>query len=766
MSLRDITAGQQIGRNIHGITVEMQGRTDEIRRIDMNLEQRIAARTAELLEANAALLEANAALHEANTALRKANAALRESDERYRMLYHSLVVPILIVDPQGRLLDINARACRYYGYDRGFFLTLQLSDIDESAQTEEAPARLALLQQGSCAFETLHRAANGRLRHVEVKTTPIMLDGRPAVLLLCHDISHRKQAEQELMHIRANLERAQTMARIGNWTLDFTTNRVEWSQETYRIFGIKPGTLITQDLFFSHIHPADFDQIERGWELALAGHPHSESTFRIIVDGQVKWLRNIIENRFDEHGRLVSMFGTQQDITEQKINQERIEYLAFYDELTGLPNRHLGQDLLTQAVARAEQAGERLAVLFVDLDQFKHVNEMYGHQTGDQLLKAVSARLSRDIQDASVLSRSSADELMLVLSQLPLAHPLAHIERTCERILASIAESFDIDGEQVFVTASIGVAIYPQDGGDEETLRRHADAALSAAKKAGPHAYRFFDPGMNESLKKFVQIRNELRSALLHGELQLSYQPQVDLNSGKITGIEALIRWDKPGEGLRSPETFIQIAEESRLIIPIGRWILREACQRAATCQAMGSQRVVMAVNISAAQILHADFEQDVLKALTDSGLAPNSLELELTESMLLKNQQSLIETLTRLKALGIQLSIDDFGTGYSSLAYLKRFKVDKLKIDRSFVSGLQNNEEDSAIVQAIIQIARSLSLRTIAEGVECQEIANRLKFMGCDEAQGYLYAKPMQAIELEQWLKKHRKERKPGADQ
>ena len=441
------------------------------------------------------------------------------------------------------------------------------------------------------------------------------------------------------------------------------------------------------------------------------------------------------------------------DITEQKRARERIEFLAYKDPLTGLPNRLLGQDRLHQALASAQRRHSGLAVLYLDLDKFKYINDTFGHATGDHLLQSVAHRLSQDLRAEDTLCRLSADEFMLILQGLPADNPSMHLAEVCERLMESIAEPHEVDGLRLFSALSIGIALFPQDGDDPESLMLNAHMALNEAKKVGQNSYRFFEPGMNAAMIRFVLTREALRSALVNREFELHYQPQVNLHTGQVVGVEALIRWRRPGEGLRLPADFISEAEESGLIVPIGRWVLHEACHQVAAWQAAGWPDLVVGVNLSAVQFRQGKVIADVQAALAASGIDPASLELELTESILLQHEASLVDVVAGWKAQGIRLSIDDFGTGYSSLAYLKRFKVDKLKIDRSFVINIARGAEDRAIVQAIIELARGLNLKTIAEGVEDAALAEQLRRMGCDEVQGYLYAKPLPPAEFQQWL-------------
>lgn len=444
------------------------------------------------------------------------------------------------------------------------------------------------------------------------------------------------------------------------------------------------------------------------------------------------------------------------DVTEQRKASQKIHRMAYHDALTGLPNRLLGQDRLRHEVTSAQRRHHHLAVLYLDMDKFKYINDTHGHAAGDLLLQGFAQRLLGQLRAEDTLCRLSGDEFMVLLPELQSDHVISAVSSTCERLLSSLAEPFDLDGVLVSISFSIGVAIYPQDGEDGESLMRHADTALYEVKRKGVDGYCFFEAHMNEELKRFVEVRSALRQAIELNEFELYFQPKIDLNQGHVVGAEALIRWNRAGEGVLLPDTFIEVAEESGLIVELGRWVLKEACRQAAVWRDKGWQHLVLAVNLSAIQFRQSQVREDVMSALEASGLPPSSLELELTESTLFHQETLIIDNLDHWKAMGIHISIDDFGTGYSNLGYLKRFKADKLKIDRSFVSNLLNSQEDRAIVTAIIQIARSLGLRTIAEGVDDATLANELRFMGCNEAQGYLYSRPLPAREFEQWLQRY----------
>jgi len=429
------------------------------------------------------------------------------------------------------------------------------------------------------------------------------------------------------------------------------------------------------------------------------------------------------------------------EIEERRQAEQRIEFLAFHDPLTELPNRVLARDRVERAIAAAHRAQARMALLYLDLDHFKTVNDSLGHGAGDRLLKTVALRLRAALRETDSICRQGGDEFLIVLGELP---DTAAVKPVIDKLMAALVQPMRIDGQELTTAASIGVAHYPDDGTDFDTLLQKADTALYRAKDAGRNGYRFFDEQMNQQAKERLQLNNGLRQALEHGEFVLHYQPQVDLRSGEVIGAEALLRWNRPGVGLVPPGRFVAQAEESGLIVPIGDWVVGEACRQAMAWQRGGLPAMTMAVNLSALQFGRGDIEQVVARALRDSGLAPACLELELTESILLSHTDQVLAVVRRLKGLGVKLSIDDFGTGYSSLSYLKRFAVDKLKIDRSFVADLLVDADDGAIVRAIVQMAHGLGLTTIAEGVEDAAVAQRLVELGCEEAQGFHFARPL----------------------
>jgi len=419
----------------------------------------------------------------------------------------------------------------------------------------------------------------------------------------------------------------------------------------------------------------------------------------------------------------------------------QLQHVATHDALTGLPNRLLLADRMEQAIAQAERHRTRFAVMVVDLDRFKSINDSLGHLAGDAMLKEVARRLAVVLRKADTLARLGGDEFVLILNEIPRAQD---VESTATRVLADIGTPVKLDDLELHTSTSIGISIYPDDGADAETLLQHADAAMYHAKKSGRNTYQFFAPAMNAFARERLQLENGLRRALSRREFVVHYQPKVDVRSGGIDSAEALVRWRHPTRGLTMPMDFIPLAEETGLIIPIGEWVLREACRQAFAWQAAGLRPLRVAVNLSAQQFKQKNLVDVVCAALTGARLEPHYLELELTESAVMDDPERSIDILRRLSELGVRISVDDFGTGYSSLSYLRRLPLDKLKIDSAFIREVATSRDDAAIVRAIVSLAHNLHLKVIAEGVETPDQLTFLRDLGCDQYQGYHYSAPV----------------------
>jgi diguanylate cyclase len=432
-----------------------------------------------------------------------------------------------------------------------------------------------------------------------------------------------------------------------------------------------------------------------------------------------------------------------------KSAEAHLDYLAHIDSVTGLPNRHAFNEQLTQALSHVRTDGGSVGLLLLDLDNFKIVNDTLGHQTGDALLMAASRRLKANLRSADAICRIGGDEFAVILQAVNAQHG----DVIADKLLNALALPFDIEGHEIYVSASIGISTYPQDATDIDTLTRNADTAMYQAKGKGKNTFEKFHPEQDQRAQKRLVLETNLRKALERGELMLYYQPQIGLADGRLKGLEALLRWKHPELGLISPVEFIPVAEESGLIIPIGRWVIRTACQQVAAWREAGLGNVQVSVNLSVRQTRDAHLVRDIVHALRDAGMQPGQLELEITETALMENVHTNMELLHRLQTEGIRLSIDDFGTGYSSMAYLKRFPIDQVKIDRTFVRDIPGDGEDEAITTAIIAMAHSLGLTVVAEGVETEEQLRFLRNVACDTLQGFYFAEPRPAREVERFL-------------
>ncbi|MEC4675760.1 MAG: EAL domain-containing protein, partial [Nitrospirota bacterium] len=486
------------------------------------------------------------------------------------------------------------------------------------------------------------------------------------------------------------------------------------------------------------------------------------------AEEELKKYRNELERMVEERTAELRAANEQlqQEVMERQRAEEQIHHLAYYDSLTGLPNRIFYKELLTRSLTYAQRYEQILAILFIDLDNFKRINDSLGHNLGDQLLQAFAAKLEKTVRNSDYVARSEkneitdtvsrpgGDEFMLLLNEISQVQDAASI---AGRLLDDLTKPFVLEGHEVIVTASMGISVYPFDGEDAESLLKNAEIAVHHAKDQGKNNYQFYTESMNADVLERLTLENELHKALDRKELFLHFQPKIDTRTGKIAGVEALIRWNHPGRGLISPDQFIPLAEESGLIVPIGEWVLQTACLQCRAWYDAGFRQISVAVNLSGRQFEQPDLAETAVMALRDVGLATKYLVLEITESMIMQDPERAIVTLQEAKSMGIHVSIDDFGTGYSSLGYLRRFPLDSLKIDRSFVVNSAHNLNDAAIIKAIIALAHSLKLKVVAEGVETEEQEEFLRELDCDEMQGYLFSRPVTGEEIMELLDKEK---------
>jgi diguanylate cyclase (GGDEF)-like protein/PAS domain S-box-containing protein len=519
-----------------------------------------------------------------------------------------------------------------------------------------------------------------------------------------------------------------------------------------RVWGYTPTQLIGRSAH-DLVHPDDRAGAQALFAQAVET-PDATLTTELRLrhaDGTWRDCEVVVTNRLDDPG-ISGLVATYRDVTERKQYERELSRLAFHDSLTSLPNRALFLDRLERALARAERHQRPVAVLFLDVDNFKVVNDSLGHDVGDQLLVTVAARLRACLRPEDTAARLGGDEFTVLLEDISEGR---EAEAVAERIAAALRAPIALPGRDVVVTASIGIALGAPGRNRPEGLLRHADLAMYRAKAGGKARWALFDQSMNDAAIERLELETDLRHALEQGEFRVYYQPIAHLKSGRISEIEALVRWQHPQRGLVSPAQFIPVAEETGLIVPLGQWVLEEACRQTQAWHAQypGEPPLIVGVNLSARQFQHPKLVEDIARTLAQTGLEPRSLKLEITESVVMANGDATVATLHQLKALGVQLAIDDFGTGYSSLSYLQRFPVDTLKIDRTFVDRLGESAQDTAIVQSVVALAKTLHLSLTAEGIETAAQFDHLQSLGCDRGQGYYFAKPLPAAEVEGML-------------
>ncbi|WP_257217348.1 EAL domain-containing protein [Janthinobacterium sp. BJB301] len=509
------------------------------------------------------------------------------------------------------------------------------------------------------------------------------------------------------------------------------------------LIGKRPAFLLAPDN-----SPEQLDSLRR--TLARRGYWQGEIRVqRKSLESYPAWL--VMNAVRDLDGVTTHFIASSLDISERKASERQIEHMAHHDALTGLANRHVSNLRLAAAIAQARRSGEKVGVLFVDLDRFKHVNDALGHHVGDALLQSVSARLLQLVREGDTVSRLGGDEFVVILNGIGDAASIAALLDT--RLIPAMRQPHQVEGNELYVSCSVGVAIYPDHGGDMDTLMRHADAAMYQAKSGGRDHARMFTPQMQEQQLQQLHLESDLRHAIERQELVLYYQPRIDAKSSRLNGVESLIRWQHPQHGLIAPDSFIPAAEESGLIVSIGAWVIREACRQQVAWREAGAGDIAVSINLSAIQLKSGGLVATLREVLREFPVTPGQIEFELTESILMDNVDDTIATLHAIKALGFALSIDDFGTGYSSLNYLCRFPLDKLKIDMSFVQDIHGSPQNLAVTKTIIGLGHTLGLTVTAEGVESVADADVLRHAGCDELQGYYFARPMPQAHFMAWL-------------
>jgi diguanylate cyclase (GGDEF)-like protein/PAS domain S-box-containing protein len=683
-------------------------------------------------------------------------ASTAENAERLRAVIHASPLAIIARDLDKVITMWNPAAERLFGWTEHEVLNTTTSIVPEPLKgpTEELRQR-AMRGESIILEETQRMRRDGSLVDVSMTIAPLYgADGHAnGSMVTIADISRRKEAEAALRESESHLRLAMEAAQMGMWYWEAETDRFSYSDGLAALFGRDPDAppLAYRDLQKS-LHPDDRDLFFATVRHAVRQGADFQIDYRVVwPDGTVHWVANRAQVHRDARTkRALRIVGVAMDLTDRKIAEQRIAHMAHHDALTGLPNRVLLRDRIQQAIAQAHRNQSQLAVLFIDLDRFKNINDSLGHQLGDRLLQSVASRILACVREGDTVSRVGGDEFVIVI---PLIEATADASAVAGKILEVLGNVFHLHGNDLHVAASIGISLYPSDGADAETLMRNADTAMYFAKDSGRANFQYFTQHMNVAAQQRLTLENSLRRALENHEFELHYQPLHDLRDRSITGVEALIRWRQPDGTLVSPGEFIAVAEDSGLIVPIGEWVLREALRQARVWQSEG-RPLRMAVNVSANQLSRPSFADRLRRMLEETGVDPSLVELEVTEGVIVEGAGEAREAIDQIAALGVGIAIDDFGTGYSGLAYLKRLPIDTVKIDQSFVRDLTIDPDDAAIVTAIVAMARSLGVDVIAEGVETEEQVAELKRLGCYRAQGYLLSRPMPAASITRLLR------------
>ena len=711
----------------NGMLDQIEKRDRELHQHRDHLEDEVTSRTTELFTANAQLK-----LHAA--ALQAAANSILITDLNGTIVWTNPAFSVLSGYSAAEVLGQNPRLLNSGEHDKSFYAQMWATITAGDMWRGEIVNRR---KDGSCYTE-------------ETTITPVSSrqSGITHFVAIKQDISERKRAERALREAEEKYRAIFEDAVVGIFQTTPEGRPLSINRSLAQMHGydspeqfLAEVSDVARELY---VDPHQREELKHMLDENGVVHGAELEVYR--RDRTKKWVLANIRAVRDTDGNIVLHEGTIEDITDRKVAEERVQYLAYYDALTGLPNRTLLQDRLAKALAAAPRRKEKVALLFLDLDRFKTINDSLGHSFGDLVLQEVAGRLKRWAREQDTVARVGGDEFLIVLTGVKDAGDGAV---AAERIVKSLSAGFVVQGHSLGVSCSIGISLFPEHGADGETLINNADEAMYRAKEDGRNNIRFFTEEMNIQVAERLTLENSLRLALDREELFLVYQPQMGIATGRITGWEALLRWQHPDLGLVPPDKFISVAENSGLIIPIGEWVLRTACSQARKWHDAGLLAVPVAVNVSAVQFRQESFPELIRKVLDQTGLAPQYLELELTESLLLSNADVMFSVLYELKTMGLNLAIDDFGTGYSSLSYLKQFPVSKLKIDRSFIRDVAVNLDDAAITAAIISMAQSLHLNVIAEGVENEAQMSFLRAHGCDEIQGYYFSKPLTPDEV-----------------
>ncbi len=687
---------------------------------------------------------------------RSAEESLQREREFSEAVLDSLAGAFFLLSSDGVILRWNAALSAAIGYTGAEIGTMNPLDFVSPRDREHVENSMReVFEQGremALEAEIVDRAGN--VRPYALSGKPLRVGERTYLIGVARDITLRKRTEQQMARAKERLDLALTGSRLALWDWDLKNNKVYFNESWSSLLGSEPReSIFSGDEVLLWNHPDDKDVFLAALGNATKGVSEEFDCEYRVPNASAEWVwmhsRGKVTQR-DDTGRALRMTGTSTDVTKRKRAEERAEYLATRDPLTGLPNRVLLHDRLEQGVFNAARHHTGFAFMFIDLDRFKTINDSLGHQVGDELLKRVAARLTACVRATDTVARLGGDEFAVILENLD-DDDDEGAQQVAEKMIGAMGAPMLIDNQHLSTSCSIGISLYPNDGKDSASLMKNADVAMYFAKEKGRNNYQFFSAQMNSRAQERLSVENYLRLALKRNELVLHYQPRVKMATGELVGVEALIRWQHPRRGLLMPDKFIEVAEDSGLIVPIGEWVLENACAQIRAWQHSVKHGLKISLNLSVGQVVDGErLYAAVQAALQRSGIDAECLELELTESHLMKNIDEKASLLHRLGQLGVGISIDDFGTGYSSLSYLKTLPVDSIKIDSSFVRDIHADANDAAIIKAILAMAHSLHLSVVAEGVETAEQFRLLKDLGCDEYQGFHESPPLTPADFE----------------
>ncbi len=694
---------------------------------------------------------------------------LRSQEElsRFRTALDSSIDAVYLIDyAEMRFVDANHTAQVTLGYSLDELCRMGPQDLKpDEGELRRIGRRFEKVIKNSHKtgfIRTMHQRKDGSRLPVEVYLRAFMSEGRQLLVAVVRDLTERLKAEADLRKSEQRFRVAFNQAAVGLAHVGMDGRWLMANQKLCEIVGYTQEEMLTLN-YQTLTHPEDLPvDLEIGRRMfAHEVYEKSREKRYLHKNGYYIWVNLTSSLVRDENGEPRYYSTVVEDISRRKQMEGELLHMANHDVLTSLPNRSLLIDRITQAITYANRSGEQVAVLLIDLDRFKNVNDSLGHDVGDKMITAIARKLLSQVRDVDTVARLGGDEFVILVTNVDHEDAVATL---AQQVLEALTQPLTIQGHELYPAGSIGVSLYPKDGADSQTLLKNADTAMYRAKEAGRNNFQFYARAMNARALDRLKLEGALRNALLRNEFVLQYQPQMDIASGAIVGVEALLRWQPPNAEMIHPADFIPIAEETGLIVGIGEWVLRTACaQHRAWARSGLYPPLRMAVNLSARQFKQQDIAKMVSRALEDSGCEPNCLELEITESILMDNAEAAAATLQKLADMGVHLAIDDFGTGYSSLAYLKRFPIHALKIDRSFVRDITTDTDDAAIAKAVIALAHSMKLRVIAEGVETSEQLDFLREQRCDQMQGYLLSRPLPARQLEGLLHGHTAVRAAG---